>query len=471
MTPYRQELVTLLDENPQRISSTGKIKVSKKGWLTRFVILSGILTVIGYNLEVGIRLADPLILYSIIVPIHSVIILLIGWICYRNPSKGKIGNELVSVIIPIFNQEHMISDVIQAVDKSTYNNIEIIAVNDGSTDRTQEILEELKKTIPKLKVINNKNEGKRKAVASGFSLSKGDFIILVDSDSVIDKNGIVEFLKTFNGDPRIGAAVGNARTWNSRKNILTKCQDVWYDFTFNIHKACESTFGSVLCCSGCFSAYRREALAEFIPLWSKAKLAMSDDRELTSLAISKSWAKRELLLAFANKTLGSASRFDDAEDRVLTAQALVEWRAVYVASAVVYTDVPENLGNFIKQQKRWKKGYIRTNFFVSGFFWNKHPLMALIFYLDFTSSFTFPLVLVTVFLYEPIVLHQYFLPVVYLFGILLLGFGEGLDSKFRNPSSKNWMYKPVMNLISLFIISWIIIPALLSLRKNQWLTR
>ena len=471
MTPFKQELISMMDENPQRISSSGKIKISKKGWLTRCIILSGIFMVIAYNLEVGVRLADPLILYSIIVPIHSVIILLIGWIFYRNPSKGKIGNKLVSVIIPIFNQEQMISQVIKAIDRSTYQNIEIIAVNDGSTDKTKEILEELKKTIPKLKIINKKNEGKRKAVASGFNISKGDFIILVDSDSVIDKNGIVEFLKTFNGNPRIGAAVGNARTWNSRKNILTKCQDVWYDFTFNIHKACESTFGTVLCCSGCFSAYRREALAEFIPIWSQAKLAMSDDRELTSLTISKSWAKRELLFAFANKTLGSASRFDDAEDRVLTAQALVEWRACYVASAVVYTDVPETLKNFIKQQKRWKKGYIRTNFFVSGFFWNKHPLMALIFYLDFMSSFTAPLVLFTVFLYEPIVLDQYLLPLVYLLGIFLLGFGEGLDSKFRNPKSKNWMYKPVMNFISLFIMSWIIIPALLSLRKNQWLTR
>lgn len=471
MTPYKQELVSLVNENPQNISSNGKIKISKKGWFTRIIILSGIFAVLGYNLEVGVRLADPLILYSIIVPLHSLIILLIGWAFYRNPSQGKIGNELVSVIIPIFNQEHMIADVIRAVNKSTYKNIEIIAINDGSTDRTKEILEELKITIPRLKVINNKNEGKRKAVASGFILSKGKFIILVDSDSIIDKNGIVEFLKTFNDNPRIGAVVGNALCWNSRKNILTKCQDVWYDVTFNIHKACESTFGTVLCCSGCFSAYRREALSEFIPIWSQAKLATSDDRQLTSLTISKSWAKKELLLAFANKTLGSASKFDDAEDRVLTAQALVEWRSVYVASAIVYTDVPENLGNFVKQQLRWKKGCLRTNFFVSGFFWNKHPLMALIFYLEFMTSFSFPLVLITVFLYEPLVLHEYFLPVVYLIGILLLGIGEGFDSKFRNHKSKNWIYKPIMNLISLFILSWIVIPALISLRKNQWMTR
>jgi hyaluronan synthase len=343
----------------------------------------------------------------------------------------------------------MITDVIHAIDKSTYKNLEIIAVNDGSKDKTQAVLEELQAIIPKLKVINKKNEGKRKAVASGFKMSKGKFIVLVDSDSVIDKNGIAEFLKTFNGNPRIGAAVGNARTWNSQKNILTKCQDVWYDFTFNVSKACESIFGTVLCCSGCFSAYRREALDEFIPMWSQAKIQDSDDRELTSLTISKSWAKRELLFAFASKALGSASRYDDAEDRVLTAQALIEWRAAYVASAVVYTDVPENLRNFVRQQKRWKKGYLRTNFFVSGFFWNKHPLMALIFYLEFMSSFTLPLVVFTVFLYEPVLLNQYIAPLTYFIGILLMGFGEGIDSKFRNPKSTTWFYKPLMNLISL----------------------
>ena len=471
MTLYKQELVSQLDENPQRISSDGKINVNKKGWLSRLVLLISLFMIIGYNLEVGVRLADPLILYSIIVPSHSVIILMLGWIFYRNPSKGEIGNELVSVIIPIYNQEQMISDVINAIDKSTYKNIEIIAVNDGSKDRTLTILKELQKIIPKLQVINNKNDGKRKAVASGFKVSRGKFIVLVDSDSVIDKNGIAEFLKTFNANPRIGAAVGNARTWNSQKNILTKCQDVWYDFTFNVSKACESIFGTVLCCSGCFSAYRRESLDEFIPMWSKAKVQTSDDRELTSFAISKSWAKKELLFAFANKTLGSASRFDDAEDRVLTAQALVEWRAVYVASAIVYTDVPETLRNFVRQQKRWKKGYLRTNFFVSGFFWNKNPLMALIFYLEFMSSFTLPLVILTVFLYEPFILNQYILPLTYFLGIILMGFGEGIDSKFRNPKSKNWIYKPLMNLISLFIISWVVIPALLTLRKNQWFTR
>ena len=67
--------------------------------------------------------------------------------------------------------------------------------------------------------------------------------------------------------------------------------------------------------------------------------------------------------------------YDDAEDRALTAQAFVAWKTAYVASAIVYTDVPEKWNIFVKQQKRWKKGTVRGNFFVSTFFWKKNSLM------------------------------------------------------------------------------------------------
>jgi hyaluronan synthase len=63
---------------------------------------------------------------------------------------------------------------------------------------------------------------------------------------------------------------------------------------------------------------------------------------------AKSWAKPDLLSHFAQSRLDKASTYDDAEDRILTAQTIVQWRAVYVASAVVFTDVPERFKGFIK---------------------------------------------------------------------------------------------------------------------------
>jgi len=78
--------------------------------------------------------------------------------------------------------------------------------------------------------------------------------------------------------------------------------------------------------------------------------------------------------------------YDDAEDRALTTQALKEWETVYVPTAIVYTEVPERFKWYIRQQIRWKKGYLRSTFFASAFFWRKNPIMAFIFYMVFQTK-------------------------------------------------------------------------------------
>src|SRR5574342_241707 len=249
----------------QKISEKGRIQTSRLAWMLRIVTLTGISLMIIYNLQQGIELNDPLIAYSTLMPLHALIVLCIGWVLYRNPAKGKTGNDLVSVIIPVFNQKSMIEIVIDAIYQSTYQNIEVIAVNDGSKDGTTEVLDNIAKKYPSLKVIHKKNEGKRKAVAAGFYLSKGEYVVLIDSDSVVDSHAIEEFMKTFNANPKIGAVVGYAKVWNQKKSFLTKCQDAWYDYAFNIHKTTESVFGTVMCCSGCLAGYRRIAISDFMP--------------------------------------------------------------------------------------------------------------------------------------------------------------------------------------------------------------
>lgn len=418
----------------------------------------------------GTEIGDPLIVYSTLMPLHALLVLFFGWFYYRNPAKGNVGLDLVSVIIPVYNQRSMIETVIDAIFQSTYWNIEVIAVNDGSKDGTKEVLDRLAIRYPTLKVIHKKNEGKRKSVATGFYESHGRYIVLIDSDSVVDKNAISEFMRTFNADPKIGAVVGEAKVWNADDSFLTKCQDVWYDYAFNIHKTTESFFGNVMCCSGCLAGYRRETIEDFIPYWIRARIHNSDDRDLTSYTIATPWAKRELA-PISQKLMESTAQYDDAEDRVLTAQSLVEWKSVYVSSAVVYTDVPEKWKGYLKQQMRWKKGYIRSNFFVSSFFWKKNPLVSSIFYTEFMTTFTAPLITLIVLFYEPFVLKQYWIPLVFMAGSLLTGIAHGLDYKLRVPQAKNWKYKPVMNLVASFVLSWLIFPALWNFRKNEWLTR
>ncbi len=454
----------------QRFSEDGRILVSKKAWAVRIACMLAITGTMLYNFIVGWMTRDFLIIYSVLIPLHTLLVFIVGWVFFKNRAGGKIEDNLVSVIIPVFNQEGLIGDVVKAIFRSSYRNLEVVAVNDGSRDNTAGDLEALAREYPRLKVIHKENGGKRKAVARGFYASRGDFIVLIDSDSVVDGKAIEELIKTFKANPRVGGAVGNCKVLNADKNFLTRCQDAWYDYAFNIHKTTETMFGTVLCCSGCLSAYRREAISQFIPYWSAATVQNSDDRDLTSYTIATPWVKREMA-SISAQLKKAMSRYDDSEDRSLTAHTMTVWDTVYVPSAVVYTEVPEKTKAYVRQQTRWKKGYIRSCFYVSAFFWKKNPLMSLIFYTEFMTTFISPAILVSVYLYAPLVRHLYLVPLVYLIGQLLVGVVAGLDYKFRQSDSKNWKYKPVMNLIASFLLPWLIFPALWTFKKNRWLTR
>jgi hyaluronan synthase len=461
----------LYSHSKQRIAVSGRILVSRKAWVLRGAMLAGLVVFMIYNISIALTVADPLIVYSTLMPIHALIILVAGWVFFKNRATGEVPDDLVSVIIPVYNQENLIEKVVNAIFLSTYQNLEVVAVNDGSKDNTKQVLDELARKNLQLKVIHKKNGGKRTAVATGFYAAKGNFVILIDSDSIVDKYAIEEFMKVFSANPKVGGIVGNGKVLNANKNFLTKCQDAWYDYSFNIGKTSESIFGTVLCLSGCLAAYRRETISAFMTYWANDKIQYGDDRNLTTFAIATPWAKSQLA-PLRRHLLTSMASYDDAEDRGLTAQAMaVEWETVYAPTAVVYTDVPEDFRTYYRQQTRWKKGYLRSTFFISAFFWHKNPIMALLFYLEFMSAFIAPVVIFSIFIYGPIFLHSYIYPITYVVGQLLIGTVMGLDYKFRDPTAKQWMYKPVMNLMSSFILPWVLFPAIRGFKKNGWLTR
>jgi hyaluronan synthase len=460
----------LYSHSKQRISKKGRILVSKKAWAIRSIMLAGLVTFMIYNIRIALSIGDPLIVYSTLMPTHAILVLIIGWVFFKNKATGKAPKDLVSVIIPVYNQENLIEKVIDAIHHSSYKYLEVVAVNDGSKDNTANVLNKLAKKYSSLKVIHKANGGKRTAVATGFYAAKGNFVVLIDSDSIVDKYAIEEFMKTFNSNPKVGGVVGNGKVLNADKNLLTKCQDVWYDYSFNIHKTTESTFGTVLCLSGCLAAYRREAITRFVTFWANDKAQYGDDRNLTTYAIATPWAKGQLA-PMQDRLMVSMASYDDAEDRELTSYTMYEWQTVYVPTAIVYTDVPEKSRQYIRQQTRWKKGYLRSTFFISAFFWRKNPIIALLFYLEFMSAFISPAIIISIFIYGPIFLHAYWYPIIYITGQLLIGLIAGLDYKFRDSTTKFWMYKPIMNLISTLILPWVLFPAIKDFKKNGWLTR
>jgi len=469
--PYTPVLDQLLVKSRQHISETGRILVSRKGWALRGLMLVGMTVFMIYNFSIALSVGDLLIIYSTVMLTQTLAPFVIGWVYFRNRATGEVPDDLVSVIVPVYNQKNLIEKVLDAVFSSTYSNLEVVAVNDGSKDGTAQILDEYAKKNPQLKVIHKPNGGKRTAVARGFYAARGDFLVLIDSDSIVDRYAIEEIMKTFAANPKVGGIVCHGKVLNSGRSLLTKCEDAWYDYSFNIEKATESTFGTVLCLSGLGAAYRREAIVQFMGFWAEDKFPFGDDRHLTTYVMATPWAKRELAPLEVRLQDFMAS-YDDAEDRGLTSQAMaVEWKTVYAPTALAYTEVPETPRKYFRQQLRWRKAYLRTSFFVSAFFWRKNPIIAFLFYLQFMGAFLGPAVLLSIFIYGPIFLHSYLYPFTYLAAQLLTGAVIGVDYKLRDPASDHWAYMPIMNLLSSLVLTWLVFPAILGFKRRGWLTR
>jgi cellulose synthase/poly-beta-1,6-N-acetylglucosamine synthase-like glycosyltransferase len=150
----------------------------------------------------------------------------------------------------------------------------------------------------------------------------------------------------------------------------------------------------------------------------------------------------------------------------------MNWKSVYLSTAVAYTEAPANFKSFINQQQRWKKGYLRANLFASTFFWSKkNPLFSLLFYCGLLMTLVAPLVTIMALCYGIFVLNEPLAPISLIGGFIAIGFLEGMDYKMRDSGAENWKYRPLMNLLLSFLISWLIFSAIINYKKNVWLTR
>jgi glycosyltransferase involved in cell wall biosynthesis len=125
---------------------------------------------------------------------------------------------LVSIIIPTFNYGRYIPDAIESALNQTYPNIEVIVVDDGSTDNTQQIV----KLYP-VKYYYQKNQGKAAALNKGVKLSKGDFFLCLDADDKIAREYVSKAVSIMMKDPMIGFVVVGSRVWNEEAGI----EDIW----------------------------------------------------------------------------------------------------------------------------------------------------------------------------------------------------------------------------------------------------
>ena len=128
-------------------------------------------------------------------------------------------NDLVSIIVPVYNSEKDIKRCINSIIIQDYKNLEVLLINDGSTDNSLKIIREYEKKYTFIKVINQKNIGFANTRNKGITLAKGKYIMFIDNDDYIEKNYVSEYVKEITKED-YDIVIGGYRRITETKRIL-----------------------------------------------------------------------------------------------------------------------------------------------------------------------------------------------------------------------------------------------------------
>ncbi|MFC4403037.1 glycosyltransferase family 2 protein [Gracilibacillus xinjiangensis] len=268
----------------------------------------------------------------------------------------------ISIIIPAYNEEKIILNCLEGIVKLNYDKYEVIIVNDGSTDRTLQLLEnhlQLKpdihtapalkiphqpikdiycsRLLPKVKVIDKKNGGKADALNAGTEYSKYQIVVTLDADSVLDPNSLHAINTTFE-DEKIAAAGGMVQIRQGFKGKLpllqphfqlkglVRYQILQYLSDFHLHKLTQSKINTMSVIAGAFGAFRKQVLFDV----DGYRKTVGEDMDIT--------LKIHLLLKSNPKYKGKRLKF--------------------VPHAICYTECPEAFTDLLQQRIRWQKGFL-----------------------------------------------------------------------------------------------------------------
>ncbi len=139
-------------------------------------------------------------------------------------------DDLVSVILPVYNGGDILADSIQSVLDQTYTNFELIIINDGSKDKTLEIAREFEKTDSRIRVLTQENKKIPRTLSRGFNEAKGEFLTWTSADNVMDKDFLEKMVADIKSKPDVGMIWGNMRLIDAKGKRLRK--HGWYEFPF-----------------------------------------------------------------------------------------------------------------------------------------------------------------------------------------------------------------------------------------------
>lgn len=378
----------------------------------------------------------------------------------KNKKLASAYMPLVSCIVAVYNEEDAIENCVISMVSQTYNNKEVIIVNDCSTDSTANKLSELQKKYD-IKVINlEKNVGKKAALAQAVLVAEGTIYAFTDSDSTWEKEAVDKVATIFRAFPSVGAVSGHTRVTNAESSIFTKVQDSWYEGQYSIRKAFESVFSSVSCVSGPLAVFRKEAVFNFMPAWQNDNFLgqpfkFATDRTLTAIVLGSKQIGPKLL-----------KKYPDAKFQKHI-YPIRKWRVVYTKSARASTIVPDTFKKVIKQQVRWKKSFIRNIFYTGKFYWRKPLPVSIVYYLHIVFVIAGPFIAFRHIIFLPLHGNVYSM-ILYLAGICFVGFMFGLALKLEEPTTHRWMLRPLMSVFSTLILSWLIFYSAATIKKMVW---
>jgi len=227
------------------------------------------------------------------------------------------GNPLVSILVPCFNEADNGEDTLRAALGQNYRNIEVIAINDGSSDTTGALLDRMACEHAHLRVIHlEHNQGKAMALRMGALAARSNYLVCVDGDAMLDADAVNYLVAPLITNPRVGAVTGNPRI-RTRSTLIGKIQVGEFSSIIGLIKRTQRTYGQVFTISGVVAAFHRTALNR-VGYWSLDM--MTEDIDI-------SWKLQH-----------------------------GHWSIFYEPRALCWILMPETMRGLWKQRLRWSQG-------------------------------------------------------------------------------------------------------------------
>jgi hyaluronan synthase len=427
-------------------------------WLVRFAILAGLVLVFYANLT-G-RAFQPLISsarhshWASFLVRPSMLwaamgIILLGfrtllWLRYRpfDPATPA-ETPFLTVVIPAYNEGPMVEKSIDSVADAHYpaGRTEIIVIDDGSRDNTWNYIQEAAARHPDLVtcIRFEENRGKRAALEAGFRRAKGEVVVTIDSDSIIEPQTLLAIAGPFR-NPSIGAVAGKVHVYNRSEGVIPRMLHVRFILSFDFLRAAQSGYGTVYCCPGALSAYRTSVVRKVLDQWMEQTF------------------------------LGEPCTY--GEDRSLTNFMLAEgYDTVYQRTAVVHTSVPRTYAKLSRMYLRWDRSYVKEELRLSRILWKRPPIPRAIALVDFlTTNLRYPLHYLILALLVGLSVDD---PHTIMRLMLVIGSISFLHVLYFLHSERSWdfVYGILYAYFSFFGLFWVFPTALLTVRSRSWMTR